>query len=292
MAVLPLLLGVVCAAGIALIADGARRRQPGPPPPPRRPAWTTRDRTRLAAAVAAALGVAVLTRWPVGALLAGIAVYTLPRVLGPDREHKHILARIEAVATWTELLRDNLSSAAGLEQAIVATAKVAPAPIRTPVQNLAGAARAGVRLPDALRAFAADLADPTADLVVRALIQASSQHGGKLGESLSQLAATARDQAAARLRINTGRASLRTDAKVITGATAALIGGLVVFNHSFLAPYDSAPGQLMLLLVGAGFAGGFWWLARISHVAEPPRILSKPDGFAAGAATPVPAVRR
>src|SRR6185503_17879163 len=112
----------------------------------------------------------------------------------------HAVARIEAVATWTELLRDTLSSAAGLEQAIAATAVVAPDPIRAQVRTLAGAVRGGVRLPHALRAFAADLADPTADLVVRALAQAAGHHGGQLTDCLTSLATTAREQAQIRLR--------------------------------------------------------------------------------------------
>ena len=47
------------------------------------------------------------------------------------------VGRIEAVAGWSEMLRDTMAGAAGLEQAIVATATVAPLPIRAEVATLA-----------------------------------------------------------------------------------------------------------------------------------------------------------
>ncbi|MDG4795008.1 type II secretion system F family protein [Micromonospora sp. WMMD1082] len=272
----PILLGVGCAAGLALIADGLRRRAPGTPGGRRRTGWTRAQRTRLLAAVAAGLAAATLTRWPVAALLGGAAVWALPRILGPDRDQVRALARIEAVAAWAELLRDTLSSAAGLEQAITATAAVTPAPIRAQVTALAQAVRGGARLPDALHALAADLADPVADLVVRALTQAAGHHGGQLTDSLTSLAATARDLAAIRMRIATKRAATRTAARVITGTSIAMVAGLILLNRGFLAPYHSVTGQLVLLLVGGVFAGGFWWLARASRLPQPPRVLGSP----------------
>ncbi|MFV2102088.1 type II secretion system F family protein [Micromonospora sp. LOL_024] len=271
---LPIVLGLGCAAGLLLVVDGLRRRPPGAAPARRRRAWTSADRHRLLAAVAAGLGAAAVTRWPVAALLAAAAVWALPRVLGPDREHQRAIARIEAVATWAELLRDTLSSAAGLEQAITATAPVTPQPIRPQVQALAATVRGGARLPDALRAFATDLADPTADLVVRALTQAAGYHGGQLSECLASLAATARELAGIRMRVATKRAATRTAARVITGTSVAMVAGLIVLNRGFLTPYQSVVGQLVLLVVGAVFAGGFWWLARASRVPEPPRVLA------------------
>jgi tight adherence protein B len=275
---LPVLLGLGCAAGLTLIIDGMRRREPGPAPVRRRTPMSPADRNRLLLGAACGFGVALVTRWPAAALLTAAGVWTLPKILGPDREHAVSVARIEAIATWTELLRDTLSSAAGLEQSIAATAKVAPEPIRPQVQALAGAVRSGVRLRDALRAFAADLGDPTADLVVRALAQAAGYHGGQLTESLTSLAATAREQASIRLRVATKRASTRTAARVIAGTAVVMVAVLVVFNQGFLAPYATVTGQLVLLLVGGVFAAGFWWLAKAAKMPAPPRVLDSSAG--------------
>ena len=111
--------------------------------------------------------VAALTGWPVAAVLAGLGAWALPSVLGGAKERAREVARTEAIAGWAEMLRDTLSAAAGLEQAIVATASVAPLPIRDEVVALAGRLEAE-RLVPALRRFADDLADPTGDLVVAA----------------------------------------------------------------------------------------------------------------------------
>ena len=72
--------------------------------------------------------------------------WVLPSLIGPDRGHARRVARIEAIATWTEALRDNLSGAAGLEQAIMASAIEAPEPIRDEVTQLAVRLRRGWRL--------------------------------------------------------------------------------------------------------------------------------------------------
>ncbi|WP_030442481.1 type II secretion system F family protein [Actinoplanes subtropicus] len=282
MPLMPILLGLICAAGLALILDGLRRRPARPAPARRRRVFTPADRTRALLAAAAGLGAALATRWPVAAILTAAGVWALPRILGPDRESQQALARIEAIATWTELLRDTLSSAAGLEQAIVATAPVTPLPIRTQVNALAASPRAGIRLPHALRMFAAGLADPTGDLVVRALLQAAGYHGGQLTDCLSSLASTAREQASIRMRVATKRAATRTTARMITGTTIAMIVGLLVLNRGFLAPYGTVTGQLVLLVIGGIFTAGFSWMARSSRIQQPPRILATTDAVATG----------
>lgn len=272
--VVPILLGVVCAAGLVLIVDGLRRRPTGDPSSSRVPrAWTRADRSRALVAVTAGFAVAAATRWPVAALLTVVGVWALPGVLGHDREHREALARIEGIATWAELLRDTLSSAAGLEQAIVATAPVTPLSIRPQVRALAGAVRGGAPLGEALRLFAADLSDPTGDLVVRALRQASGNHGGQLSECLTSLAVTARELASIQMRVATRRAATRTAARVITATSIAMVGGLMILNRGFLSPYNTVTGQLVLTVVGAGYAAGFAWLARTSRAPRPPRVL-------------------
>ena len=149
--------------------------------------------------------VGAITGWPVAALLAGIGAVTLPTVMGGSKHRAREVARTEAIAGWAEMLRDTLSAAAGLEQAIVATADVAPSPIRTEVRALASAL-GQERLVPALRTFASELADPTGDLVVAALVLAAGHEARKLADLLGSLAGAARDQAAMQLRIDAGRA--------------------------------------------------------------------------------------
>jgi tight adherence protein B len=232
-----------------------------------------RSRTVVAVVLIAAT-VAVLTRWPVAALLAGVAAAVLPNLIGPDREHQRALARVEAIAVWTESLRDTLSAAAGLEQAIHAAADATPEPIRAEVRMLAARLRRGQRLPEALRAFAADVDNAAADLVITALVMAAEGNARNVGDLLTSLAAAARDQAAMRMRVGAGRAAVRTNTRVIVGVTIGLAAVLMVFNRQYMAPYDSITGQVVLLAVGALFGLGFWWLGVIAHIAEPQRVLN------------------
>jgi tight adherence protein B len=276
---LALLCGAGVGLGLLLIAMSVRGTVP------RRRARAGRDGAplvverwglRLALAAGAVL-VGLVTRWPVGALLAAGVGALAPELVGGAAERRAAVARTEAVAGWAEMLRDTLAGAAGLEQAIIATAPVAPAPIRPQVAALA-ARLDRQRLPVALRAFAGELADPTGDLVVAALVLASERQARRLGDLLGALARAARDDAAMRLRVEAGRARVRASARIVAGATLAMAAGLVVLNRGYLAPYDSALGQLVLGLVGVLFGGAFWWLLRMARIRTPERLLTaEPD---------------
>lgn len=236
-----------------------------------------RGLVRVGVAVAVAVTIGVLTGWVVGALLAALGSWFLPRLLGRDRAHERRVARIEAVATWTEMIRDTLSAAAGLEQAVLATATLSPPAIREEVAVLAAGLHRGERLVPALRRFAEDLADPTADLVVAALVMAAEQQARQLADLLGALAATARERASMRMRVEAGRARSRTSVRVIIGTTCTFAALIVVIDRDYIAAYDSVTGQIVLLVIGLLFALGFSWLARIAAVPEPDRLLGSDD---------------
>ncbi|HEY2100099.1 MAG TPA: type II secretion system F family protein [Pseudonocardia sp.] len=275
-------LGLGAAAGVLLIA-AAWRRTPAASPPARRTglvraargrAGDRRAVLRLTIAVGAGVLAGALTGWVVGAVLAAAAVWFLPRLVGPDRAHARRVARIEAIASWTEMLRDVLSAAAGLEQAVLATAPLAPAAIRGEVTTLTARLESGQRLAPALRALARELDDPTADLVLAALVLAAEHQARQLGDLLGSLATTAREQAAMRMRVETGRARTRTSVRVIVATTLAFAAGVVVSNRAYLDVYNAPAGQCVLLIIGALFAAGFTWLARIATSGTRPRVLS------------------
>ena len=283
------------AAGIGLalllLASGLRP-QPKHPKGPRsgRHRSLGLSATRLATVLVVAAAAGAATGWPVAAILAGIAAYTLPAVIGPDRAHKRNLAKVEAIAAWAENLSGTLRSAAGLEQTIVETAAVAPAEIRDELTALGSASRAGIRLPQALHTFARNMADPTADLVANVLLQAAEQEARDIAGSLSGVGRSARRQASARLRIATGRARTRTSVRIIITVVLGSAVGLVMFARDFLQPYDSPFGQLILAVLGAGFAGCLLWMVRIGRIPDLPRILTNspelviPDGRSAATA--------
>jgi tight adherence protein B len=231
------------------------------------------DRQRLAAAASAGVIGGVITGWIVGAVLITIAAWSLPRLVARDKDRAHQLARVQAVAGWAEMMRDTLAAAAGLEQAILASAAVAPTAIRPQVTTLARRLETGHRLVPSLEKLSDELADPTADLVISALRLAATQHARNLGELLGSLAAAARELASMRQRIDTSRASARTSVRIIVGTTCVFAAALIVLNRDYMAAYDTLTGQLVLLGVGTAFAAGFAGLAKTAALDEPARFL-------------------
>lgn len=269
------LLGLGIGLGLWLIIRGWTR-----PPTPRRASprqQRASDRhlmLRLLACVAVAVFAGALTGWVVGALLAGVAAWWLPRLLGPDRQAAARVARFEAIASWAEMLRDTLSAAAGLEQAILVTAPLVPDPIRPPVTAATHRLLAGDRLAPVLRQLADELADPTADLVLSALVIAAEQRARDLAELLGSLAKAARDHAALRMSINASRTQARSEVRITVGVTVAFALGLLLLDRHYLAAYNSGAGQLVLLVVGALFAAGLGLTQRIARIPEPERFLA------------------
>ncbi|MEU6572551.1 type II secretion system F family protein [Streptomyces sp. NPDC046805] len=270
--------GAICGLGLVAIGYGVVRRTareertslwravvarlPGD--------WTTR---RVVIAVMTGVVAGALTTWPVAAVLTTVGVLTLPGLLGPDRHAARRTERMEALATWTEMLRDTLSAAAGLEQAVLATADIAPAALESELRELAAAVRAGHPLPAALRTFAEDVDDPLADVVVAALVMAAEQQASQLAPLLGELAESVREQVAMRQRIDAGRASVRTGVRVTVIVTLGMVVGLVVFNRPYLDPFDTLRGQVVLAVVGALFAGSFTYLTAIGRIEEPVRLI-------------------
>ena len=70
-----------------------------------------------------------------------------------------------------------------------------------------------------------------------------------------------------------GRARVRTSVRVITLTTLGMAVGLIVLNRSYLQPYSTSLGQLVLAVVGALFGSALWWLVKIAAMKEEPRIL-------------------
>ena len=229
------------------------------------------------AALLAGLVVLAVTGWPVAALLAAVAVSSAPRLLGGGQTRKTTIARTEAIASWAESVRDTMAAAAGLEEAIVATAVAPPAAIETEVKRLAERLR-HQRLVDALVAFGNDLHHPSGDLVVAALTIAARMEAADLTGLLSRLAVSIRDDATMRVKIEVSRSRLRTSAKIILGAVAATVVMLLVLNRSYLDAYDSTLGQVVLAVVGAIFAAGAWLLDRMSDIDLPERFVPRRGG--------------
>jgi Flp pilus assembly protein TadB len=226
----------------------------------------------LLPALAIAVVVLLLTRWPVASVLAGFAVAFAPAVIGRTSAAR-ATDRIEAIAVWTELLRDTLAASAGLGEAIVTTAPMTPPAIRGPVMRLADRLESAVPMPEALRAFAVEVDDPSCDIVACALLLAATSRAQKLVELLGALSESIRDEVAMRLRVEASRASARSSVRTVIVFSVLFVAMLVMFAHSYLAPFGTLLGQLMLAVVGGCYAAGIALMVRLVRPSMPSRLL-------------------
>lgn len=274
-ALLASFLGAVVGLGLLLIVLGIRgtpERQARPQP--QLPVWLS-DRLLLRTALAgAALVIAWLaTGWPAGAFVAAFGGAAAPSLVGTRARRNAAVAKIEAIAAWAEQLRDVMAAAAGVQEAIVATGPLAPAPIRAEVRRLVERiSTRRERLRPALEHFADDLGHPLSDMVVTSLLLASERQG-RLGDLLSEVARSARQTATMRLRVEAARARTYVTTRLIVGITVLIGTWLLVFRREYLAPFDSAGGQVMLVVIGAVFLGAGALMRRMAEPNEPARLL-------------------
>lgn len=236
---------------------------------------------RGALVMGAAVAGWVLTGWPAAGVIAAGVAAVAPLLSGTRRRRDALNAKSEALASWAEMLRDTITAHAGLREAIALTARVAPAPIRREVQLLAVRAERE-SLTTALRRFAVDVADPVADLIVASLVIAAERQAQRLAELLTQIAGSAREQSAMRLRVETGRARTYASSRALVVITFGLAVVLLVFSPTFMSPYDSVTGQIVLMAIGALFAGALWSLVQLGRPVTPPRLLAGIEGERVG----------
>jgi Flp pilus assembly protein TadB len=226
----------------------------------------------LLVAVGAGVVCTLATGWPVAGPIGALAAYGVPRLLRGTSAATSI-ATVEAVATWTEMLQGTLAASAGLGQAIIATADLSPAPIRQATERLAAEIRAGVEPRTALLRFADEVGDPCADRVVCALLLAFTARAQRLGELLSALAESTREEVALRLRVETSRASVRSGVRTVVVFSLVFAAGLSLLARSYLSPFGSASGQVVLVVVAGLYAAGLTLMVTLARPPRPVRLL-------------------
>lgn len=234
-------------------------------------------RRRAIAAAGAGVVVLVLTRWPVAAGAIAALIYLWPTMFGGGKVADSQVDRVDALATWTESLRDSIAGSVGLEDAIRHSLTVAPPVLVPALERLDGRLRVQIPLPQALALFAEEFADSSADLVIAALILNSQLRGPGLLATLTALADAGREEIDMRRRIEEGRKSLRRTALIIVGATTIFAGGLAIFSRQYVAPYSTPLGQVMLTIVLGVFAGGLMWIRAAANLRPPARFLVSAD---------------
>jgi Flp pilus assembly protein TadB len=234
-----------------------------------------KDSTSLkSCAIGAGIAVAtfLLTGWILVAGASGLAtclIIVMSAKRGTSRMNEEVA---EAIALWTEQLRDTLAAAHGLQQTLLATSVHAPEKIAPQVQRLAA------KLPyspvgQSLREFAAEVDHSSADFVAAALIAATEHEARDVGALLGHLARCSREEARMHQRIWVGRSRTRAAVRIISLTVIGFVGALFLLNRDYLAPYGSPSGQVVLAGIVGVFALALVLLHSGSRVQVPERFL-------------------
>lgn len=219
----------------------------------------------------------LITGWVLALVIGPAAVVGLPYLLATSPAKARI-ARLEALEEWARSLSGVLTVGVGLEQALIATLRSTPAPISGEVGRLAARLRARWRTEDALRAFADELDDATGDLVAANLILGSRRRGAGLSAVLDSLAESVAADVRARRQVEADRAKPRATARWVTiiSATVLLI---LALSGSYVEPYATPLGQILLTILLAAYAALLIWMRRMAEGKPPPRILGNRREF-------------
>ena len=266
--------------GIVLLVDGAIPAPNVPTSHPGRRASWSKDHATPLALVGSGVAAVVLvtTQWVLPAVVAAIAGMWLAGSWLSHHRGDHLeLVRVEALATWTEQLRDVMLGGDQVIGAITATASTCPQVIQPPVRALA--ARLGRQPADiVLRRFADELDDPTADLVAAGLLVALTR-GGRTEQILTSLAEQARHHAERRRLVEAERAPARKEVVWVSTIMGVFLLGLLLFSRTrYLAPYGTLHGQVALSVMLALYASLLVWVQRLARFPRPARFLTLDGG--------------
>jgi Flp pilus assembly protein TadB len=184
---------------------------------------------------------------------------------------------VEGIAVFAELLRDSVSAAAGLEQALAITAEACPACLEPQVRRLVARLQYG-RVDDALRQFSAEVGHPSCDFLVAALLMAVSHQTRDLGSLLGQLSESAREECRLYLRVWVSRARTRTAVRIISVSLVAFVAGLFLLSPGYLQAYRTLNGLGVLGVVAFGFVSGLVMLDRMARFTPPARLITERSG--------------
>ncbi len=261
--------GAAIVAGILTIFYSLTPRPPRPATP-RRPRTGLRVRTVALAGVAAGAVAAAVTGWVVAVvIMPALAVIGYRLVHG---RAKNRIERLNALSDFSRALAGVLTAGRGLEQAILHAARSAPTALAPEIGRLAARVRANVATGTALRQFADELDDATGDLFVATLILAAERRGPGVASAMQGLADSIDADVRARRQVATEQQKARTAARMITLISAALLTSLFLAG-SYVEPYQTPLGQLLLTVLMALYLLALAWMRRISTAPPLPRFI-------------------
>ncbi|MER5549944.1 type II secretion system F family protein [Streptomyces sp. NPDC002589] len=238
--------------------------------------WWASGQTRLAGGALAGLGVWLFTGWLMGGLVAVAVVVGLPWLLNTSGSGKGQIDKLEAVEEWVRRMSDIHTVGVSLEATVQRSLETVPKIIREDVRLLAARQQAGWVPQDAYRAFADGMNDAMVDEVVALLILHVEDRGSGLSKALRELAEALQHEILSRREVEADRQKPRTNDRWVTIFCLAIFG-ITAFSGSYVKPYDTVMGHIVLAFVGVSFVLVKIWMRRMAFIEPAPRFLSSAD---------------
>lgn len=279
----PTLTAVIAAALIGtgiLLAILGFLPTPAPTSAPKRPHRRSMKRaTLIKIVVGGVIGLiaAVITGWIILIAVVPVAIFAVPYLLGSGNGHTDI-KRLDALDEWSRSLAGVLGAGVSLEQAMIATQGSTAAPIQPQVNALVARLKSRMSTEEALRRFATDLDDTTADKMVCALIMGAQRRNVGLAPILEDLAESVAEDVASRRLIQAERAKQDSVVRYTTWITVVVFAGFLLLGGAYVAPYGTPIGQPVLALLLGIYIAVLVWFRKLNRTQPLPRLLSDPAG--------------
>ncbi|BEH02075.1 hypothetical protein brsh051_13560 [Brooklawnia propionicigenes] len=244
------------------LSSRASRRWGGIPRPMR---W------RLAVGITAGIVVLAFTGFIPALLLVPALVVVLPELLRAQPQPE--IEMLEALDRWIRVLTASVRTGKSVPQALRATSSQAPALLVAPVRGLIVRLDDRWTLRDGLQAMADELDSADADAVLAALILVGERGGVGASATLQALSDSIQDRLRAMREVAAERAKPQFVVRQVTVITVGAVGLGIVFAPSYFQPFTTAPGQLLMLVLGSCYLGSLYVLRRIATPRRRERIL-------------------
>ncbi len=170
----------------------------------------------------------------------------------------------EAAATWCETIRQELDAGQPLRTAVLASCELAPSALVGPLRRLQ-ACLDREPLPVALGGLRAEVNHPLVGSIVTVLALTYRCGAGDLARLMAEQVDSTRHRVAVLRDVHAARARYRRSMALLLGLFAASVAAVLAVWPAMLAPYRTAWGQMILLLIGGAVGLAVRTLTRLSR---------------------------
>ncbi len=210
--------------------------------------------------------------WLIPGAVATVAGASAPVLYVWHRRAERRTTRQEQLADALERARDELQTGSGLQQALAVLGSNGPSALQPIFRRLAQDLDRYHDFEYALLQSRRRMADPVWDACSASLLL-SHASGGAIGQTLEDLAASARAEVQLRRAIRSRQASGETAARITLLIPFIVVVFLRVFSPGAADFYSSPFGEVLLMGAFASFAFGYGLMRRVSSVPSTPRTV-------------------